>query len=209
MSSESMAHDPLLLIISSPSGAGKTTLTRDLLEHFPELTFSVSHTTRGPRANERDGQDYHFVSRQEFQALVDAGRFAEWAQVHGNFYGTSLDEIERARAEGKAGILFDIDYQGAHQIKAARPSAVGVFVLPPSMEELKVRLRTRGSDDQDAIERRFQNARQEIEHFELFDYVIVNDDLEHAKTRLRSIVYAERSRTPLMADRARALLGAT
>jgi guanylate kinase len=167
----------------------------------------VSHTTRSPRANERDGHDYHFVSHEQFQALVDAGRFAEWAQVHGNFYGTSLDEIDRARADGKAGILFDIDYQGARQIKAAQPNAIGVFILPPSMSELHVRLRTRGSDNEDAIERRFQNARQEIEHFDLFDYVIVNDDLEQAKIRLRSIVYSERSRTALMADRARALLG--
>lgn len=204
-----MSHEPLLLIISSPSGAGKTTLTRDLLNHFPDLTFSVSHTTRRPRANERDGHDYHFVSREQFQALVDAGRFAEWARVHDNCYGTSLDEIERARTEGKSGIVFDIDYQGAQQIKAARPNAIGVFVLPPSMKELGVRLRNRGSDDDAAIERRFQNARREIEHFGLFDYVIVNDDLEEAKTRLRSIVYAERSRTSLMADRARALLGVT
>lgn len=204
-----MSHEPLLLIISSPSGAGKTTLTRDLLEQFPDMTFSVSHTTRGPRASERDGSDYHFVSREEFQRLVDEGRFAEWAHVHGNSYGTSLNEIDRAAAAGKAGILFDIDYQGARQIKAARPNAIGVFVLPPSMTELKARLKNRGSDDDEAIERRFQNARQEIEHFDIFDYVIVNDDLEQAKTSLRSIVHAERLRTRLMADRARALLGAS
>lgn len=202
-----MSQDLLLLIISSPSGAGKTTLTRDLLDRFPDLTFSVSHTTRAPRANERDGEDYHFISKERFQQLVDANRFAEWAHVHGNYYGTSLDEIDRAKREGKAGILFDIDYQGARQIKAARPGAIGVFVLPPSMEELKLRLRNRASDDEETIDRRYRNARQEIEHFGLFDYIIVNDDLEHAKTRLRSIVYAERSRAPFMADQAHALLG--
>ncbi len=201
-----MSDDLLLLIISSPSGAGKTTLTRDLLAQFPDLTFSVSHTTRKPRANERDGHDYHFVSRDEFQRLVDAGRFAEWAHVHGNYYGTSLNEIDRARSERRAGILFDIDYQGARQIKAAQPNAIGVFVLPPSMRELKERLRNRASDDEETIERRYRNARQEIEHYALFDYIIVNDELEQAKTRLRAIVHAERSRAAWMGARARALL---
>lgn len=201
-----MADELLLLIISSPSGAGKTTLTRDLLSNFPDITFSVSHTTRKPRANERDGNDYHFVSREEFQALADAGRFAEWAEVHGNLYGTSLDEIDRAQAEGKAGIVFDIDYQGARQIKNVRPNAIGVFVLPPSMEELKLRLRNRASDDEATIERRYRNARTEIGHYQLFDYIIVNDNLEQAKTQLRSIVYAERSRVRWTGDRALALL---
>lgn len=204
-----MSPELLLLIISSPSGAGKTTLTRDLLSRFPDLTFSVSHTTRNPRANEQDGRDYYFVSRERFQALVDAGRFAEWAHVHGNYYGTSLDEIDRAKHEGKAGILFDIDYQGARQIKSVQPNAVGVFVLPPSMQELKQRLRNRASDDDETIERRYRNARQEIEHYALFDYIIVNDDLEQAKTRLRGIVLAERSRSSWMSDRAQALLAGT
>ncbi len=201
-----MVDDLLLLIISSPSGAGKTTLTRDLLAYFPDLTFSVSHTTRKPRANEEDGKDYHFVDRARFEQLVDDGAFVEWAEVHGNFYGTSVAEIDRARAAGKKGIVFDIDYQGARQIAAVRPDVVSVFVLPPSMEELKVRLRGRAADDDATILRRWNNARTEIEQYGLFDYVIVNEDLEQAKLRLRSVVYAERSRRARMALVAEALL---
>ena len=125
--------DLILLIISSPSGAGKTTLTHRLLQEFPELRFSVSHTTRRPRANEVDGQDYHFVSEDAFRKVLDEKGFAEWAEVHGNLYGTSVAEINRARAAGKSGVLFDVDYQGARQIKEKFPHAVGVFILPPSM----------------------------------------------------------------------------
>lgn len=201
-----MADDLLLLIISSPSGAGKTTLTRDLLEHFPGLMFSVSNTTRRPRANEVDGRDYHFIDSSAFQRLVEAGAFAEWAEVHGNLYGTALHEIRRCQELGKCGILFDIDYQGARQIKARRPDAVGVFVLPPSMDALKQRLRSRAADDEATIERRFGNAKREIEHYGLFDYVIVNDELEEAKQRLRSIVLAEQSRRARTAMSAEALL---
>ena len=133
-------------------------------------------------------------------------RFAEWAEVHGNLYGTALSEIERCKQLGKRGIVFDIDYQGARQIKARCPDAVGVFVLPPSMDELKQRLRTRAADDDATIERRFRNAQHEIEHYGLFDYVIVNDDLERAKQRLRSIVLAEQARGFRMAKAAEALL---
>lgn len=201
-----MHEDLLLLIISSPSGAGKTTLTRDLLHRFPELTFSVSHTTRKPRPNEVDGRDYHFVSREEFTQRVAEHAFAEWAEVHGNLYGTALAELERCRREGRRGIVFDIDYQGARQIKARRDDAISVFVLPPTMEELKERLRRRASDDESTIERRYKNAQLEIAHYGLFDYVIVNDQLEDAKARLRSIVLAEQSRRRRMAGIAEAML---
>jgi guanylate kinase len=196
----------LLLIICSPSGAGKTTLTRDLLAHFAELTFSVSHTTRTPRSNEVDGRDYQFIDRERFRTMVEQDAFAEWAEVHGNLYGTALSEVQRGHAQGKQGIVFDIDYQGARQIKARCPNAVGIFVLPPSMESLKERLRTRASDDERAIERRFGNAKREIEHYGLFDYVVVNDDLEDAKQRMRSIVRAEQSRRWRMALAAEELL---
>jgi guanylate kinase len=189
-----VADDLLLLIISSPSGAGKTTLTRDLLGYFPSFMFSVSHTTRKPRANEVDGRDYHFTNAETFQRLVDENAFAEWAEVHGNLYGTALAEIQRGKDLGKRGIVFDIDYQGARQIKARCPEATSVFVLPPSMEALKQRLRTRASDDEATIARRFGNALREINYYGLFDYLIVNDDLEEAKARLRSIVLAEQSR---------------
>lgn len=201
-----MDDDLLLLIISSPSGAGKTTLTKDLLAHFPRLTFSVSHTTRAPRAGEEHGRDYHFVSREQFRTLVQQERFAEWAEVHGNFYGTSVDEIERCRENQLLGLVFDIDYQGARQIKAKRPDAVSVFILPPSIGTLRSRLRKRASDSEETISRRFGNALQEIEHYGLADYVIVNDDLEQAKQRLRSVVLAEQCRQWRMAQVAEQLI---
>jgi guanylate kinase len=198
--------DLLLLTICSPSGAGKTTLTRDLLRHFKDFTFSVSCTTRKPRATEVDGRDYFFVDQDTFRKRVAEGAFVEWAEVHGNFYGTSVSELDRARSEGKVGIVFDVDYQGARQIRAQLPSAVGVFILPPSMDELARRLRGRATDDEATIQRRFAKAKVEIEHYRLFDYVIVNDDYDKAFWRLRSVVYAESSRCARMAASAERLL---
>jgi guanylate kinase len=195
----------LLLILSSPSGAGKTTLSRKLQDRFADLRFSVSHTTRTPRANEVEGRDYHFVTRPEFEAAK--GTFLEWAQVHGNLYGTSLEEIEKARATpGCGGVLFDIDYQGARQIRAKNPEVVGVFILPPSMQELLSRLRGRGTENAEALERRFTAAKLEIEHYALFDYVLVTDDLERAFATLQGIVLAERARRGRLAPVAEALL---
>ncbi|MCB9667655.1 MAG: guanylate kinase [Myxococcales bacterium] len=199
-------EDLLLLIISSPSGAGKTTLTRELLRTFPELMFSVSHTTRAMRHAEADGRDYHFVSRPEFEALIDSDAFLEWAKVHDKLYGTGLAELDRARAQGKHGIVFDIDYQGARQIKAKLSQVVTVFILPPNMQELHRRLLGRAADAPLAIERRVSAAQREIEHYGLFDYLIVNDDLEQAQARLRSIVFAEFSRRSRMASVAEKLL---
>lgn len=198
--------DLLLLIISSPSGAGKTTLTRELLSTFKTLRFSVSHTTRKPRTAEVDGRDYHFIDREAFLRMVKEEQFVEWAEVHGNLYGTSVGELERASQDGKAGLLFDVDYQGARQIKAKLPGAVGVFILPPSMDELGRRLRGRGTDDEATIQRRFDKALVEIEHYRLFDYVIVNDDLSKSQSRLRSVVWAEASRCGRMAGAAERLL---
>ena len=202
-----MAHDFLLLILSSPSGAGKTTLTRLLQERYPDLRFSVSHTTRPPRANEVDGRDYHFVDRHRFCQLVAEGAFVEWAEVHGNLYGTSVGEIERARQNtGCRGMIFDIDYQGARQIRAKVHDAIGVFILPPSMDELEKRLRARASDTVEVIQRRFAAAKREIDHYALFDYVIVNDDLPRAFDHLAAIVLAERSKRARRAHLAEALL---
>src|SRR4051812_3387544 len=166
--------DFLLLIVSSPSGAGKTTLCNRLRQEFQDLRFSVSHTTRRPRPTEVDGREYHFIEPTAFESMVRAGAFAEWARVHGNLYGTSLDEIERAARDAR-GVLFDIDYQGARQIKAALPGAVGVFILPPSLAELERRLRGRGTEDEAPAARRLANARLEIEQYGIFDYVIMND----------------------------------
>lgn len=198
--------DLILLVISSPSGAGKTTLTHRLLQEFPELRFSVSHTTRKPRQSEVDGQDYHFVTEEAFRQVLDGDGFAEWAEVHGNLYGTSVAEIDRAREDGKAGVLFDVDYQGARQIKEKFPHAVGVFILPPSMDELRRRLEGRGSDDADSRRLRFEKAREEIGHYPFFDYMIVNDDLQHALAELRGIVLAEGCRQWRVAAKAEALL---
>jgi len=197
----------LLLILSSPSGAGKTTLSRKLQDTFADLRFSVSHTTRTPRANEVDGRDYHFVKREQFEAMAAKGAFLEWAHVHGNLYGTSLEEIEKARATpGCGGVLFDIDYQGARQIRAKLPEVVGVFILPPSMQELLSRLRGRATESEESLVRRFETAKLEIEHYALFDYVLVNDDLERAFATLRGIVLAERARRGRLAPVAESLL---
>lgn len=193
---------PLLLIISSPSGAGKTTLTARLLAEVKGLTFSISHTTRKPRPNETNGKEYHFVSRDEFERLIDQGAFLEWAEVHGNLYGTSKAEIERRK--GDRGIVFDIDHQGARQIKCAAPDAVAVFILPPSMEVLEQRLRGRASEDEETVQRRFAVAKEEIAHYGLFDYVLVNAELEEATRQLTSVFLAEecrRSRVAALAER--------
>lgn len=198
--------DLILLIISSPSGAGKTTLTRRLLREFSEFRFSVSHTTRLPRANEVDGQDYHFVDEKTFRDIMAENGFAEWAEVHGNLYGTSVAEIDLARAGGKSGVLFDVDYQGARQIKEKFPHAIGVFILPPSMDELRRRLDGRGSDDAESRQRRFDKAREEIGHYPFFDYMIVNDELQRALSELRGIVLAEGCRQWRVAARAESLL---
>jgi guanylate kinase len=203
----SPSPDFLLLILSSPSGAGKTTLTRKLLEAQTELRFSVSHTTRAPRESEVNGRDYHFVDRAKFEELVQQQAFLEWAEVHENLYGTSLAEIERCRAmPGCTGMIFDIDYQGARQIRAKIPDVVGIFILPPSMEELEKRLRGRASETEEAVQSRFAVARREIEHYALFDYLVINDDLTRAFDELRSIVVSERATKARRAGQAEWLL---
>jgi guanylate kinase len=193
MSSEVQSDDFLLLIVSSPSGAGKTTLCGRLRGEFPDLRFSVSHTTRRPRPTEVDGREYHFVDATTFEQMIRIGAFAEWARVHGHLYGTSLKEIEIARATAR-GVLFDIDHQGARQIRASLPEAVAVFILPPSLSELERRLRGRGTEDEQTTLRRLHNAKGEIEHYGFFDYVIVNDEINRAYEQLRSVVFAERCR---------------
>ncbi|HEY3493057.1 MAG TPA: guanylate kinase [Polyangiaceae bacterium] len=203
-----MSNDgPLLFIVSSPSGAGKTTLASRLLEQVKGLRFSVSHTTRKPRSNERDGEQYHFVSRAEFEDLISKDAFLEWAQVHDNLYGTSRAEVSRAK--GARGILFDIDHQGARQIKSVRPDAVAVFILPPSMAVLHQRLRGRASEDEATVQRRFDVARDEIAHYGLFDYVLENRELDEATSRLVSIVLAEECRRGRAARLAETLLAET
>jgi guanylate kinase len=200
-----MKNLPLLLIVSSPSGAGKTTLCNRLLSEFADLRFSISHTTRAPRPNEVDGRDYHFVSVSAFEKMVEENMFIEWAAVHGNRYGTARTEVHGAAA-ASLDLIFDVDFQGARQIKHQYPGAAAVFVLPPSIEELHRRLKKRGTETPESLERRFKAALEEIGNHGLFDYIIVNKDIDEAYDRLRSILLAERSRHTRMADLADHLL---
>ncbi|HVG58314.1 MAG TPA: guanylate kinase [Hyalangium sp.] len=195
MTTESTPLQPgLLLVLSAPSGAGKTTLAHRLLKELSDTIFSVSVTTRRPRGKEQDGIDYHFVDVATFQEKIERSEFVEWAEVHGHFYGSSQSVVDEARAR-KGVAVFDIDVQGGQAIKRKHPDAVLVFVLPPSMEELERRLRDRKTDSDETIRRRMLAARSEIERGTAsYDYIIVNDDFERAYQELRSIVVAERRR---------------
>jgi guanylate kinase len=191
--SNELIEKGLLLVVSSPSGAGKTTLCHRLMAEFPDVIFSVSYTTRPIRRGEKNGVDYCFVDDGTFQRMIDAGEFAEWANVHGNRYGTTVAAVREA-LEGGRHVLFDIDYQGARQIKARfEREAVLVFVLPPSLEELEKRLRQRATDAPEAIERRLIDAKEEfdvLKQYGLYQYLIVNDDIPRAYDKLRAIYLA-------------------
>jgi len=176
-----------LLVLSAPSGAGKTSLAHGLIERVPGTAFSISHTTRAPRPGERHGVDYFFVNERDFGELVAAGRFLEHARVFDNHYGTSRAVVENLMQQGK-NVLLDIDWQGAASIKAQMPEAITVFILPPSREELERRLRGRGQDDDEVIARRMRDAESEMSHYGEFDHVIVNDDFAAALADLSAIV---------------------
>src|SRR5262252_4424607 len=199
------AHRGILVVISSPSGAGKTTLAHRLAEQ-ERLAFSVSYTTRLPRAGETDGVDYKFVTEDEFSSMVERNEFAEWAVVAGARYGTAVHTVNRALEDGKD-YLFDIDWQGGAQIRRQWPDeSVLVFILPPSMAELERRLRRRATDSPEAIERRLAMARRELEHFAGYDYLVVNDNLETALKELSSIYIAARCTRQRRANIGHALL---
>jgi guanylate kinase len=199
-------YAPLVIVVSAPSGAGKTTIVEHVLEELPGVRFSVSHTTRPPRGSEREGVDYHFVDRVAFARLRDENKLLEWAEVHGNLYGTARAELEQARAEGKD-VLLDLDVQGAAQVRERVPGAVTVFILPPSYQELEQRLRRRGQDDEATIARRLAAAAREIGAFKNYDYALVNDDFDECVEGLKCIIRAARSRVSAVAERARAICG--
>ncbi|MGA7975415.1 MAG: guanylate kinase [Pseudolabrys sp.] len=190
----------IMLVLSSPSGAGKTTLTRELLQKEENVSLSVSVTTRERRPSEIDGVHYQFVSKRRFEAMRDASELLEWAEVHGNYYGTPREAVEQALSEGRD-VLFDIDWQGTRQLlEKMRDDVVTVFVLPPTAAELKARLERRAEDSPAIIKQRLQNALEEIAHWQEYDYILVNRDLNKSFPRLQAILTAERLKQVKMLD---------
>jgi guanylate kinase len=194
-----------VFIISAPSGSGKSTLVARLIRGLERLMFSVSYTSRKPRGAEVDGQNYHFVTRTDFQEMIARGEFLEWAEVYGNFYGTHRSVLDKARAAGKD-LVLDIDVQGARQLKCKISEAVTVFVLPPSRQILEQRLRARGEDPEEVIERRLRQAAEEIRNYQAYDYVLINRDLAESDATLAAIVRAERVRRSRIEDQIRPIL---
>ena len=185
-----MQREGILYVLSAASGTGKTSVSKRLVDIYPALRHSVSFTTRPMRSGETDGVDYHFVTADRFKEMIEAGELAEWAQVHGNYYGTSLKTLEEARLKGQD-LLLDIDIQGAQQIRKSVPAAVLIFLLPPSLDDLKVRLEGRGLDSAEVIERRLRNARSEIPAASWYDYWVVNASLDEAVADTAAILRAE------------------
>jgi len=195
-----------LYIIAAPSGAGKTSLTRALLEREPGIVLSVSYTSRTARPNEVDGVHYHFVNRGVFEEMIKRGEFFEHAVVHGDLKGTARTQVEKTLAQGKD-VLLEIDWQGARQVRAQMPGTVSIFILPPSREELERRLRSRASDSEETIRRRLADSRDDIAHAVEFDYLVVNDDFATALGDLRAIVTSRQLRSSQQRERYAALLG--
>ncbi|MBI5593635.1 MAG: guanylate kinase [Deltaproteobacteria bacterium] len=185
-----------IFIVSAPSGAGKTTLCQAIRRHFPDMLYSVSHTTRPPRPGEIQGTDYHFIGKEEFIHLIDSGNWAEWAEVHGNYYGTSASFLDQGLEAGKD-ILLDIDVQGMLKILKKYPSSITVFIRPPSLETLRDRLESRGTDKPDIIETRMINAKKEMAQAHRYRHVIVNDDLELATRELILLIDSYRQNRPI------------
>ena len=185
---------PIVVVVSAPSGAGKTTVLVRALRELNGIRFSVSHTTRAPRGAERDGVEYHFVDRAEFERLRESGRLLEWAEVHGNLYGTSRKQLERLMAAGHD-VILDIDTQGARQIRKTYGNGVFIFILPPSMTELQDRLEKRMSNTREDMARRLKRAGEEIREYKMYDYVIVNDLLNSSLRKFEAIILAERQRS--------------
>ncbi|WP_293760994.1 guanylate kinase [uncultured Aquitalea sp.] len=195
-----------IYIVVAPSGAGKTSLVTALLQAESTVELSVSYTTRPARTGEVDGKHYHFIGQEEFKAMIDRGDFLEYAEVYGNYYGTSVRWLQSRLAEGRD-ILLEIDWQGADQVRKVFPDAVGIFILPPSIEELERRLRGRGTDTEEVILRRLASARSEIDRIGEYDYIVVNDDFERARVDLISIFRARRLRAVVQQARLASQLG--
>lgn len=209
MSNDNIQRRGLMLVLSSPSGAGKTTLSRLLLESDREIAMSVSVTTRAPRSNEQEGRDYYFVSQKRFDEMIEAGEFLEYATVFGNRYGTPKGAVLSALVEGRD-VLFDIDWQGTQQLRQLAGDLASIFILPPSHEELERRLRQRAQDSDEVVAARMSKAAAEISHWAEYDYVVINDDLMATLEKVRTILRAERlklSRTTGIADFVRKLIG--
>jgi guanylate kinase len=188
------AYRRFVVVVSGPSGAGKSSFVKALLDEGPELRYSVSATTRARRSHETDGRDYFFLKREEFQRRVDAGEFVEWAHVHGEMYGTLRSQTDEALKQGK-NVLLDVDVQGGKSVRQAYPDGVFIFVLPPTLDALEKRLRGRGTDSEERIRLRLENARREIPMAREYDYAVVNDDLAAASRTVVSIVWAETCRS--------------
>lgn len=195
-----MSEAGILFIVSAPSGAGKTSLLRELVPADERLVVSVSHTTRAMRPGERDGQHYHFVSIEHFEQLVGEGAFLEHAPVFDNYYGTSEAAVREPLAQG-LDVVLEIDWQGARQVRRRFPEAVSIFIAPPNIEALRERLSGRGQDSAEIVERRMVDARSELSHFPEYDYLVINDDFATALAELRCVVTAERLREPRQSGR--------
>jgi guanylate kinase len=192
---EGIVHrERLVVVVSAPSGAGKTSLCERVVAELPGLVHAVSFTTRPPRPHERDGRDYYFVDEQTFRRMVDQGEFLEWAKVHGHLYGTARSELEKHLAEGND-VVLDLDTQGAAQLKRIFPQGVFIFIVPPDLKMLEERLRRRETDSEEEIRRRLKKALDEIRHYKEYQYVIVNDILERAAAEMKAIITAERCRS--------------
>mgnify|MGYP001185914075 FL=1 len=195
----------IVFVISAPSGSGKSTLVRELLKKDLNLLFSISYTTRPPRGKEKPGENYHYISRQEFERRIERDEFLEYAEVFGNYYGTHRSVLEQARAGGKD-LVLDIDVQGARQLKSRIPDAVSIFILAPSRKILEQRLRDRGEDSDEVIQKRLREAAEEIRNYAFYDYIVVNREVETAVDTLAAIVKAERVRRIRQEDQIRPIL---
>lgn len=188
-----MNDETLIIIISAPSGSGKTTVVERLLAELPRVKRSISCTTRPPRQGEQEGRDYFFVSEGDFRRKIENGEFLEWEETFGNFYGTPLEQFTGAMENGQD-LILSIDVKGARQVKEKFPGAISVFIMPPSTEELEARLRKRNTDRKDQVDLRLKEARRELEAADEYDYLVVNDDLDGAVTELKSVLEAERQK---------------